>query len=144
MNVLLFAPGLLILLLARHGPALAIPLLAVCAAVQVSLAMPFLLCNPWSYITRAFDFGRVFLYKWTGMPPAPWCAYIQAVTPTTFCAVNWRLLPEDVFLDRRLHMALLLLHVAVLALFMTMRWARCAFTARVLVRWLSRLQLSSV
>ena len=34
---------------------------------QVVPAVPFLLTNPVAYVTRAFDFGRVFFYKWTGM-----------------------------------------------------------------------------
>jgi alpha-1,3-mannosyltransferase len=67
MNVLLFAPGLLVVLLARHGPVRTGPYLAACATLQVAVAVPFLRCNPWSYMTRAFDFGRVFMYKWTGV-----------------------------------------------------------------------------
>ena len=40
-------------------------------------------------------------------------------------AVNWRLLQEEVFLDRRFHIALLALHLSAVVAFMAFRWARC-------------------
>lgn len=46
---------------------------------QLVLGLPFLLVNPVGYVSRAFDLGRQFLFKWT---------------------VNWRFLPEDIFLSR--------------------------------------------
>jgi alpha-1,3-mannosyltransferase len=58
--------------------------------------MPFLLVNPWSYISRSFDIGRVFLFEWT---------------------VNWKFLPEDIFLNRLFHIGLLSAHVLVLVTF---------------------------
>lgn len=60
MNVLLFAPGLLLLLWQRFGFAGAIPKLAICAALQVVVGAPFLLTYPVQYFHGAFDFGRVF------------------------------------------------------------------------------------
>mmetsp|Transcript_28406 Transcript_28406/g.74628 ORF Transcript_28406/g.74628 Transcript_28406/m.74628 type:complete len:428 (+) Transcript_28406:260-1543(+) len=103
MNVLLFAPGLLFLLLLTFGFVGTIPRLALCAAVQLALGLPFLLDNPVGYIVRAFNFGRQFDYTWT---------------------VNWRLIPEETFADRRLHLALLGMHIAVVALFWLCRWSR--------------------
>ena len=97
----LFAPGLLFLLLLAHGVWETIPRLAVCAAVQLVLGLPFLLENPLGYMERAFNFGRQFDYTWT---------------------VNWRLISKEVFLDRRLHLALLALHVTVATLFWMRRW----------------------
>lgn len=79
-----------------------IPRLALCAIIQVILGLPFLLENPIGYINRAFNFGRQFDYTWT---------------------VNWRLISKDFFLDRRLHIALLGLHVTVATLFWVYRWA---------------------
>ena len=67
--------------------------LAICAAVQAVLALPFLLESPLNYLKGAFDLGRVFLFKWT---------------------VNWRFLPEEVFVHRGFHAALLAAHVIVL------------------------------
>lgn len=93
MNVLLFAPALLIVYLCALGVLGASLQLSVCALVQLILGMPFLLENPYAYVRGAFDLGRVFEHRWT---------------------VNWRFLPEDVFVHPYFHVALLLLHVAAL------------------------------
>lgn len=71
--------------------------------VQLVLGLPFLFVNPVGYVSRAFDLGRQFLFKWT---------------------VNWRFLPEDVFLSRYFHLALLLAHITMLLLFALKRWKR--------------------
>ncbi|NXV03729.1 ALG3 mannosyltransferase, partial [Cettia cetti] len=101
MNILLFAPGLLFLLLQRFGLLGCIPKLCICALLQVVLGLPFLLVNPVGYLTRSFDLGRQFQFKWT---------------------VNWRFLPEEVFQNRVFHAALLLAHLAGLGLFALHRW----------------------
>ncbi|NXT73776.1 ALG3 mannosyltransferase, partial [Zapornia atra] len=103
MNILLFAPGLLFLLLHRFGLLGSIPKLCICAVLQVILGLPFLLVNPVGYLTRSFDLGRQFQFKWT---------------------VNWRFLPEDVFQNRAFHATLLLAHLAGLGLFALHRWHR--------------------
>ncbi|NXA31066.1 ALG3 mannosyltransferase, partial [Eudromia elegans] len=101
MNILLFAPGLLFLLLLRFGLLGCIPKLCICALLQVLLGLPFLLVNPVGYLSRSFDLGRQFQFKWT---------------------VNWRFLPEEVFQHRAFHAALLLAHLAGLGLFALHRW----------------------
>ncbi|KAA0718702.1 Dol-P-Man:Man(5)GlcNAc(2)-PP-Dol alpha-1,3-mannosyltransferase [Triplophysa tibetana] len=103
MNVLLFAPGLLFLLLCEFGLWKALPKLILCAVIQLLLGLPFLLVNPVGYASRAFDLGRQFLFKWT---------------------VNWRFLPEEVFLSRYFHLVLLLAHMTTLVLFALKRWKR--------------------
>lgn len=103
MNVLLFAPGLLFLLLQRFGLLGCIPKLCICAVLQVALGLPFLLENPVGYLTRSFDLGRQFQFKWT---------------------VNWRFLPEEVFQHRAFHVGLLLAHLSGLVLFALHRWHR--------------------
>jgi len=70
--------------------------------LQVVLALPFLLVNPWSYISKSFDLGRVFLFEWT---------------------VNWKFLPEDVFLNRIFHIGLLSAHILCLVSFVPV-WTR--------------------
>ncbi|EGD80515.1 alpha-1,3-mannosyltransferase ALG3 isoform d [Salpingoeca rosetta] len=103
MNVLLFAPGLLLLLLLHCGFAGAFWRIALCGLIQcVALAVPFLLENPIGYIVRSFNLGRQFMYVWT---------------------VNWRFLPEETFLDRRFHAGLLLLHIALLSA-LAYKWSR--------------------
>lgn len=103
MNVLLFAPALLYLLLISQGNVGTIKCLTICALPQVTLAIPFLLVNPWDYIRMSFNLGRQFFYKWT---------------------VNWRLLPEDIFLNRYFQISLLLGHVVVLLAFLLIKWRR--------------------
>ncbi|KAA0185565.1 hypothetical protein HAZT_HAZT007113 [Hyalella azteca] len=104
MNVLLFAPALLHAYMMSLGLLGTFLQLSVCAAVQVLMGAPFLLHNPLSYLKGAFDLGRVFLYEWT---------------------VNWKLLPEDVFLDWRFHVGLVGAHLLLLALFAALQWHRC-------------------
>ncbi|XP_034040012.1 dol-P-Man:Man(5)GlcNAc(2)-PP-Dol alpha-1,3-mannosyltransferase [Thalassophryne amazonica] len=103
MNVLLFAPGLLFLLLSEFGLVKTIPKLALCATIQLLLGLPFLIKNPVGYVSRAFDLGRQFLFKWT---------------------VNWRFLPEWLFLNRYFHLLLLTAHLLTLLLFAICRWKR--------------------
>ncbi|RHZ06173.1 hypothetical protein DYB37_007728 [Aphanomyces astaci] len=75
MNVLLFAPALFFLLLQSSGVLRTIGYLSICASLQVALALPFLKTFWWSYLTKAFEFSRVFTYTWT---------------------VNWKCIPEHV------------------------------------------------
>ncbi|KAG7214715.1 hypothetical protein INR49_010607 [Caranx melampygus] len=103
MNVLLFAPGLLFLLLSEFGLIRTIPKLSLCAVIQLLLGLPFLLDNPIGYVSRAFDLGRQFMFKWT---------------------VNWRFLPEWLFLNRYFHLVLLAAHLLTLLLFAFRRWKR--------------------
>ncbi|KAB5535659.1 hypothetical protein PHYPO_G00120460 [Pangasianodon hypophthalmus] len=103
MNVMLFAPGLLFILLSEFGLMKTLPKLTLCAIIQLVLGLPFLLVNPVGYMSRAFDLGRQFLFKWT---------------------VNWRFLPEYIFLSRYFHLALLFAHLTTLACFALRRWKR--------------------
>lgn len=102
MNVLLFAPGLGILLLKKFGFWATVLEIMLCAIVQVALALPFLACNALHYITRAFDFGRVFLFQWS---------------------VNWKFLPEDIFVSKAFAIALLCLQLTAVLLFASKRWS---------------------
>uniref|UniRef100_A0A0R3S4M9 dolichyl-P-Man:Man5GlcNAc2-PP-dolichol alpha-1,3-mannosyltransferase n=1 Tax=Elaeophora elaphi TaxID=1147741 RepID=A0A0R3S4M9_9BILA len=93
MNILLFSPALLSILLLNTGYWNTFKIIALCAMIQTALAFPFLLHDPFSYLQRSFDLGRVFLFKWT---------------------VNWRFLSEEIFLDHRFHISLLAAHIALL------------------------------
>ncbi|XP_075228912.1 alg3, alpha-1,3- mannosyltransferase [Lycorma delicatula] len=97
MNILLFSPAILLAYLCCLGFKGTMIQLSICAAVQLILGLPFLLTNPWAYLKGSFDLGRVFLYQWT---------------------VNWRFLPENVFLDRYFHISLLTLHIILLLTFL--------------------------
>ena len=96
MNILLFSPALLIAYLSNLGLAKSIVHLGICAGIQLALGLPFLIANPYSYIRGAFNFGRVFEYKWT---------------------VNWRFIPEVIFVNPNFHISLLILHLATIAYF---------------------------
>lgn len=65
------------------------------------LGYPFLAPHPRSYLTRAFELSRQFLFKWT---------------------VNWRFVGEKTFLSRPFAVALLVAHAALLLTFVATRW----------------------
>ena len=97
MNILLFAPGLLLLLLQSQSSLWGTAsCLAICAGVQLILGAPFLKTYPISYLRKAFELDRVFFYKWT---------------------VNWKFLPEDVFVSTPLSLLLLGMHIGCLVFF---------------------------
>ncbi len=75
MNVLLFAPALLLLMLQSSGPLHTAGYLSICAGLQLILGAPFLYHHWQHYMLKAFEFSRVFSYEWT---------------------VNWKMLPEEV------------------------------------------------
>lgn len=70
-------------------------------ALQCLIGLPFLQEYPWEYLAGAFDFSRVFLYKWT---------------------VNWRFVPEDIFLSKPFAKGLLVINLVILVVFLLNRW----------------------
>ncbi|RNE99418.1 putative dolichyl-P-Man:GDP-Man5GlcNAc2-PP-dolichyl alpha-1,3-mannosyltransferase [Trypanosoma rangeli] len=106
MNIFLFAPGLLLILcrsLPWHG---VISCLTVCAMWQVGVALPFLLWEPQGYIQKAFELGRVFTHRWT---------------------VNFKCVPEEVFVSKEFGQVLLLLTVLSWLLLWRRRWSKRRF-----------------
>lgn len=103
MNVLLCLPGLLLIILKDRGLFSTINHIVLMIAVQASIASPFLLEYPGQYLGNAFEFSRVFLYKWT---------------------VNWRFVSEETFLSKSFAIGLLGAHLTVLALFGFRKWCR--------------------
>ncbi|XP_051131519.1 dol-P-Man:Man(5)GlcNAc(2)-PP-Dol alpha-1,3-mannosyltransferase isoform X2 [Andrographis paniculata] len=103
MNVLLFAPPLFILLLKAMDVFGVITSLAGAALLQIVLALPFLLSHPIPYISRAFNLGRVFIHFWS---------------------VNFKFVPEPVFISKELALFLLATHLILLAIFCHYRWCR--------------------
>jgi alpha-1,3-mannosyltransferase len=71
--------------------------------IQALIAMPFVAKNAKGYLMKAFEFSRVFLYKWT---------------------VNWRFVHEETFLSKEFAAALLAVHAFLLVAFVTLRWTR--------------------
>lgn len=96
MNVLLFAPAILLLYLINLGIRQTIKQLTICALIQLLLGAPFLFTHPIEYLRGSFNFGRVFEHKWT---------------------VNYRFLPVEYFVHKYFHIALLVVHVCLLIIF---------------------------
>ncbi|XP_066313781.1 dol-P-Man:Man(5)GlcNAc(2)-PP-Dol alpha-1,3-mannosyltransferase isoform X2 [Miscanthus floridulus] len=103
MNVLLFAPSLLLLMVKAMSIKGVFFALLGAAVVQVLLGMPFLLSHPVDYISRAFNLGRVFIHFWS---------------------VNFKFVPEKVFVSKELAIALLILHLTTLMIFAHYKWLK--------------------
>ena len=103
MNILLMAPSVFMLLLMGAQRITTFVSLLIAASIQLILGAPFLVTFPWSYLSRSFDLGRQFMYKWT---------------------VNFRFLPEDIFLSRQLSIGLLLIHAVLLVIFAHYKWCK--------------------
>lgn len=105
MSLLLTLPAVGIILFLGSGFHSSILLALMMGLVQVLIGIPFLANNPSGYLGKAFEFSRQFFFKWT---------------------VNWRFVGEETFLSKRFALALLGLHVVVLAGFTTSRWLKPA------------------
>ncbi|KAJ9644608.1 dolichyl-P-Man:Man(5)GlcNAc(2)-PP-dolichol alpha-1,3-mannosyltransferase [Coniosporium tulheliwenetii] len=103
MSLLLVLPAIGVILLQGIGKDRAITQAMIIGQLQVLIGYPFLGTNARSYFSRAFEFTRQFLYKWT---------------------VNWRFVSEETFLSKEFALSLLLAHACFLALFLTTRWSR--------------------
>lgn len=102
MSALLAAPPVAAVMLQGATPARFAVAVGAGVALQLALAAPFLTTFPRQYVSRAFEFSRVFMYKWS---------------------VNWQMLPEPVFLGKPLATALLAGHLVTLAWFWGARWS---------------------
>lgn len=103
MGIILYLPGLLVVLFKRKGLVQTLVYVLALFVTQGVFAVPFLREDPWAYLRCAFDLSRVFLYKWT---------------------VNWRIFSEEVFLSSRLATSLLIGHATVLVLFGAFQWCK--------------------
>ncbi|KAL8651969.1 MAG: hypothetical protein Q9210_002966 [Variospora velana] len=103
MSLLLAGPAVGIILLQALPLRRALNAAFLMAQVQLTIAWPFIPRNPIGYISRAFEFSRQFLYKWT---------------------VNWRFLDEETFLSREFAIALVSANLGFLALFAATRWLK--------------------
>ena len=101
MNILLFAPSLLILMCQRYNLQRAILLICICALVQFIVAFPFLIKHPFHYVKGAFDLSRQFFQEWS---------------------VNWQFLPEWLFLCKPFALLLITGQLITLYMFAEYRW----------------------
>ncbi|KAE9400725.1 glycosyltransferase family 58 protein [Gymnopus androsaceus JB14] len=103
MSILLYLPGLLVILVKRNGLVYTMRKMFNIFGIQAMLAYPFLREDWHAYVHSSFDFSRVFLYKWT---------------------VNWRMVPEDTFLSQGWARGLMVGHLSLLILFGLSRWCK--------------------
>lgn len=101
MSNMLYLPGLMVVTCKQRGLLATTGHVATIFALQGFLGLPFLREHPWEYLTGAFDFSRVFLYKWT---------------------VNWHFVPENIFLSKLFAKVLLVIHLVILLVFLLNRW----------------------
>lgn len=102
MNALLYAPAVMVLLCQAMGIWKASwYVISICGGSQVLSGLPFLLTYPKSYMGRAFELSRIFEYKWS---------------------VNGAFLREKFFLNQKLAVGLLMLHLFLLLIFGQCRW----------------------
>ncbi|KAG7531424.1 hypothetical protein FFLO_04345 [Filobasidium floriforme] len=104
MNILLFLPGLLVLLFQYQGIAHGAICGGLILAVQIALAAPFLTSPGLAkdYFTSAFDLSRAFLFKWS---------------------VNWNFVGQETFDSGGFKRVLLLGQVTTLVLFAWFKWS---------------------
>ena len=103
MSLLLVLPAVAVTLFLGRGFRGSLKLAWLMAQVQIVIAVPFMVKNPWGYLARAFELSRQFKFEWT---------------------VNWRMMGEEVFLSKSFALVLLAMHVSVLLIFITARWMR--------------------
>ncbi|XP_057858603.2 dol-P-Man:Man(5)GlcNAc(2)-PP-Dol alpha-1,3-mannosyltransferase isoform X2 [Cryptomeria japonica] len=103
MNVLLYAPPLLLLMLKGMSTKGVILASFSAAAFQVLLGFPFLVAYPFEYILRSFNLGRVFIHFWS---------------------VNFKFVPESIFVSKAFAIALVVVHLLLLFFFARCKWCR--------------------
>lgn len=100
MNMLLFAPGVFLVLLIGTGITETMICISLCALIQLILGAPFLMTYPVEYISRAFEFSRIFTYKWT---------------------VNYKFISEDLFTSKSFGHGLLICTAVSMLIYM-IKW----------------------
>lgn len=117
---LLYCPAVGLCLVLAGGWSQALVAIAMMFALQLGLAMPFLHANASAYFFRSFGGPGDLQHVWS---------------------VNWRMLPESIFLHKGFALGLLLLQVVFLAWFAHMRWIPGGAFSRRIWSWTSRVAL---
>lgn len=101
MGALLLLPALLMNLNFHFGLMKTILSVVYLIIVQVVIGAEFLIHNPHAYLSKAFEFDRVFMFKWS---------------------VNWQFWGEEIATGKELAKALLALHLTLLVVFLLFKW----------------------
>ncbi|KAL0224864.1 hypothetical protein RCL1_002776 [Eukaryota sp. TZLM3-RCL] len=103
MSGLLYLPAFFLIVAFEFGSVWkVIPFVINFVSIQALLAVPFLFKNWQGYLQKAFEFSRVFTFKWT---------------------VNWKFLPQELFVNATFGTILLGLHLFLLLVFLFKKWA---------------------
>jgi alpha-1,3-mannosyltransferase len=123
MNILLFAPAVLLVLIKSSETCHdLVKLILLMGSVQLIVGLPFLLTHPISYVTRSFDLGRQFLYQWT---------------------VNWRFLGQHLFDMKLRGIILLALHIILVLLWFVKR-SRSKMGRKEIFLWMAECNLVGI
>ena len=101
MNVLLFIPGIYLILSRSEGIWKGTYYIIQIFLMQLVIGLPFIQHNAMSYFNKAFEFKREFLFKWS---------------------VNWNYLGEETATNPKFALALLCLHLLFLVIFLLTKW----------------------
>ncbi|KAJ4850575.1 dolichyl-P-Man:Man(5)GlcNAc(2)-PP-dolichol alpha-1,3-mannosyltransferase [Turnera subulata] len=126
MNVLLYAPSLLLLMLKAMDIRGVISALVGAAIVQILLGLPFLLSYPIAYVSRAFNLGRVFIHFWYFLFESIVQTFSKIILCTSILllSVNFKFVPEPVFVSKQFAVSLLITHLGLLAAFAHCKWCK--------------------
>ena len=103
-----------------RGPLITIFSLLFFVVTQLIVGLPFLLVDAESYFRKAFEFKRVFMFKWS---------------------VNWQFLGEKVATGNDLASILLLAHFGLLLTFLLFKWTHIN---KGVGSWLSQIRLRTL
>lgn len=101
MSGLLVLPAVAAVYLLAVGRNRAVQMGLLMLQVQYVIGHKFISKYPREYFSRAFEFTRQFLFRWT---------------------VNWRFVGEEMFLSKAFSVGLLGVHIALLGIFAATRW----------------------
>jgi len=101
MSALLYLPALLMCLNFRFGLIKTLASLVFLVAAQFVIGLEWILYKPEAYFGKAFEFDRVFFFKWS---------------------VNWQFWGERYAMSKELARNLLIAHLTLLVLFLLFRW----------------------
>ena len=97
MNILLYLPGLLLVIQLSRGPLWTVLCLVMVVGFQVVISLPFTMVDSAAYMAGAFDFSRQFMMKWS---------------------VNWQFLSTQTFSNPEFHKLLLGIHLLLLIIWL--------------------------
>ena len=107
MNILLYCPAIGLVYYKYLGFFGTLIQVIICIVVQLIIGLPFLIKYPISYISRAFNLGKDFEYKWT---------------------VNFKFIDEKLFLNKQFGFVLLLVTVLVMLSAAQTIWCKLSIT----------------